>query len=137
MNYNDLTRHHFETAAGAGVLSGPGTCRGAAGSINLGTWVQFDVQLEPSRTSAGTAAGVAKTICGRCVSSLLAAPMSLRRPIGSLSTRWDRRRPALCPRVSRHCASGSLIPIEKLGRLLVIEDAWIAALSSPYGSQAA
>jgi hypothetical protein len=24
------------------------------------------------------------------------------------------------------------VPIEKLGRLLIIEDAWIAALSSPY-----
>jgi hypothetical protein len=72
LNYNDLTRRHFETAAAAGVLAGLDTRRGAAGGLSVGTWVQFDVQLEPSRNlngvpeagsgAPGVPAGAAKTI---------------------------------------------------------------------------
>ena len=45
MNYSELTLHYFQTAAAAGVLTGPDVYRGAAGSRARGTWVQFDVQV--------------------------------------------------------------------------------------------
>ncbi|HEX9404910.1 MAG TPA: iron-sulfur cluster assembly scaffold protein, partial [Steroidobacteraceae bacterium] len=45
MKYNELTLHYFETAPGAGVLTGPDVYRGAAGRREQGTWVQFDVQV--------------------------------------------------------------------------------------------
>jgi len=43
MKYNEQTRRYFETAARAGVLSGPSVYRGAAGNREHGTWVQFDL----------------------------------------------------------------------------------------------
>ncbi len=46
MNYNELTLRYFETAPGAGVLTGPGVHRGSAGSRAQGAWVQFDVQVD-------------------------------------------------------------------------------------------
>ena len=45
MNYNDLTRNYFESAANAGELEGPGVFRGAAGNRDQGTWVQFDLRM--------------------------------------------------------------------------------------------
>jgi NifU-like protein involved in Fe-S cluster formation len=121
MYYNELTRHHF-AAASAGVLTGPGVHRGAAGSRTMGTWVQFDVQIDSSdgvvRLRAATflayacphviavADWVAQHAVGREVSPAL--PESL----ASLQQRFG-------------------VPIHKLGRLLVVEDAWIAAVAAP------
>ena len=47
VHYNDLTRAHFEHPLCSGELSGAAVRRGAAGSRAHGTWVQFDVQIDP------------------------------------------------------------------------------------------
>jgi NifU-like protein involved in Fe-S cluster formation len=123
-NYNDLTWRHFSVAAYAGVLAGGGVHRGAAGSPEQGTWVQFDLQI--GRTGAPTvqdarfqafgcphviavADWLAQNAVGREVVPLRGLPESA----AALRERFD-------------------MPVEKLGRLLLVEDAWRAALESPY-----
>lgn len=125
MIYNLLTRRHFETAVNAGELSGPGVRRGSAGNRALGTWVQFDVRIEeraardgPGRLLAARflalgcphVIAVADWIAEQAV-ALTAAP-ELPESVAALRERFE-------------------LPAEKTGRLLVIEDAWIAALSPP------
>jgi NifU-like protein involved in Fe-S cluster formation len=123
MHYNDLTRFHFETAQYAGVLAGPQVRRGSAGSRVQGTWVQFEVRVGLNGAAEAVEAvrflaygcphviAVADWIAQRVVG--LEAKLLLPDSIQSLRLRFD-------------------VPIEKLGRLLIIEDAWIATLSSPY-----
>ena len=122
MHYNNLTREHFENPAAAGELSGRAIRRGAAGAAALGTWVQFDVRIAgigaPGRIKAArfrafgcphviaVANWLAQTASGR------AATPELPDSVQALRERFD-------------------VPIEKLGRLLVVEDAWIAALTPP------
>jgi NifU-like protein involved in Fe-S cluster formation len=122
MIYSHLTRHHFQTAGHAGVLTGPGVRRGAAGSRAQGTWVQFDLKIDPNeglmrlRTVRFLAYAcphviavsdwVAQQAAGKEVAPTL--PEAVR----SLRERFD-------------------VPVEKLGRLLIVEDAWRAAVLSP------
>jgi NifU-like protein involved in Fe-S cluster formation len=117
VKYNDLTRRYFEQPAAYGVLTGPGTFRGAAGSRAQGTWVQFDVQAagEPRVIAAASflafgcphviavAAWLAQQAAGRRVEPAL--PESVQ----TLRARFDA-------------------PMEKLGRLLIVEDAWISVM---------
>jgi NifU-like protein involved in Fe-S cluster formation len=117
VNYSALTLHYFETAPCAGVLSDPGTLRGAAGSRAHGAWVQFDLRahdgiIETARFLAfacphtiAVAAWVAERAAGRDLEAAL--PESVQE----LSERFD-------------------VPVEKKGRLLIIEDAWLAAVSA-------
>ncbi len=117
VTYSELTLRYFETAPGAGSLSGPGIYRGAAGSRAQGTWVQFDVEA-----AAGTI-GRARFLAFACphtiaVSAWIAehAPGLSVRPalpvnVADLSDRFD-------------------VPTEKRGRLLIVEDAWVAAMSA-------
>lgn len=124
MNYNDLTRRHFETAAGAGVLSGSGTRRGVAGSVAQGTWVQFDVQFEAKTVHA------VRFLAFGCPHVIAAADWIALRAVG-----WEATGalPESVPALRERFA----MPIEKLGRLLVIEDAWIAATAPPYSARTA
>ena len=119
MSYNALTRHYFETAACAGVLDAPGTLRGAAGSRAQGTWVQFDVEIAAAAGVRTVHAvrflafgcphviAVAAWVAERAVG--LAAEARLPESVGSLRERFA-------------------VPVEKTGRLLIVEDAWITAL---------
>jgi NifU-like protein involved in Fe-S cluster formation len=120
MKYNALTRRYFESPSGAGVLSGPGLSRGAAGSVEIGTWVQFDlrVHLHTLQAARFLAFGCPHTIA---VAAWLAeqAPGQVLRPalpesVHALSARFE-------------------VPIPKLGRLLIVEDAWIAAARDALG----
>jgi cysteine desulfurase len=126
-NYNDLTWRHFSGAAYAGTLAADGVHRGAAGAREQGTWVQFDLQM--GRPGASTiqdarfqafgcphVIAVADWLAQNTVGMELAAPVPRRElpePVGTLRERFG-------------------MPVEKLGRLLVIEDAWRAALASLY-----
>jgi NifU-like protein involved in Fe-S cluster formation len=131
LNYNDLTRRHFETAVRAGVLSGPGVLRGAAGSVRLGTWVQFDVQLERNRAPHHALANPPATIRAvrflafGCPHVIAAADWIAGQAVGSPAT-------AALPEDVTALRERFAVPIEKLGRLLVVEDAWIAALATPH-----
>jgi hypothetical protein len=115
MNYNEATLRYFETAPGAGVLSGPGTFRGAAGSRAHGTWVQFDVQLNSNVIQAARflAFGCPHTIA---VSAWVAEQAAGQELCAAL--------PETVPQLSARFA----VPVEKRGRLLIVEDAWIAAV---------
>jgi NifU-like protein involved in Fe-S cluster formation len=115
MNYNEATRHYFETAPGAGVLSGPGTFRGAAGSRAHGTWVQFDV-----RVTSGVIQAVRFLAFG-CPHTIAVAAWVAEQGAG------QELRAAL-PETVQQLSERFSVPVEKLGRLLIIEDAWIAAV---------
>ncbi len=124
MTYNELTRRHFETAAHAGTLTGPGVRRGVAGSRAMGTWVQFDVRWRSGATPLTLDAvrflafgcphviAVADWIAEHAVAAVLPGRTGL---------------PASLPELKERFA----VPTEKVGRLLIIEDAWIAAISPP------
>jgi hypothetical protein len=134
MHYNALTRLHFESAAHAGVLTGTAIRRGAAGSRALGAWVQFDVHIDVDAPSAAadTADGpvgsglvrAVRFLAFGCPHVIAISDWVAQRSVG-LAAR--RRLPESLPAVKALFA----VPTEKLGRLLVIEDAWIAALSPP------
>ena len=117
MKYSELTLRYFETAVGAGVLTGSGVHRGAAGSRARGTWVQFDVQVGSGdiRAARFLAFGCPHTIAVSAWVAEHAADAglggALPESVQELSDRFE-------------------VPTEKRGRLLVIEDAWAAALAA-------
>lgn len=114
MNYNELTRRYFTTAPTAGELAGEGVFRGAAGNREQGTWVQFDLRI---RAGAVAAARFLAFACPHTIAvSAWLAEQAVGRPL----------RPALpesVPALQQRFA----LPVEKTGRLLIIEDAWLAA----------
>jgi NifU-like N terminal domain len=125
VKYNELTLRYFRTAlgaqgavgaGGAGAPTGPDTFRGAAGSRAQGTWVQFDLQTAAQIIQAARFLAFAcpHTIAVSAWVAELAVGHALRpvlpEPVEELSERFG-------------------VPVEKKGRLLVIEDAWIAAVT--------
>jgi NifU-like protein involved in Fe-S cluster formation len=121
MIYSDLTRRHFAGAVGAGTLSGDGVARAAAGSAAQGTWVQFDLRLsaQPNGTVCVTAA---RFLAFGCPHTIAVADWLVGHAPGRLAA------PAL-PESVQMLQQRFDVPIEKLGRLLVVEDAWAAAVS--------
>jgi NifU-like protein involved in Fe-S cluster formation len=115
MNYAESTQRRFESAENAGTLSGLGVLRGAAGSRAQGTWVQFDLRVAAGRIQAARflafacphTIAVADFIAGQAAG--LAPGPELPESIQLLKTRFA-------------------VPTEKLGRLLIVEDAWRAAI---------
>jgi len=115
MNYNEVTLEYFENTPAAGVLLGPGTLRGAAGDRAHGAWVQFDLRVDAGIVQAARflAFGCPHTIA-------VAAWVAEHAPGGEL-------RPALPESVAR-LSERFAVPVEKRGRLLIIEDAWLACV---------
>jgi NifU-like protein involved in Fe-S cluster formation len=125
VRYNDLTRRYFEQPAAYGVLSGPGTFRGAAGSRTQGTWVQFDVQAAGEPRIIGAASFLAFG----CPHVIAAAAWLSERAVG-----W-RVEPVIPESVQRLRARFDA-PVEKLGRLLIVEDAWICVMRAAMSAAA-
>jgi NifU-like protein involved in Fe-S cluster formation len=124
MKYNELTRHYFENAASAGVLVGPCIFRGAAGSRAQGAWVQFDVQVDAnSRMGAIQAVRFLAFACPHVIA--VSAWLSDQAVGRDLTPRLPESVQSLRERFG--------VPVEKLGRLLMVEDAWIAALRAAAG----
>jgi NifU-like protein involved in Fe-S cluster formation len=129
MIYSELTRRHFESADQAGVLTGPGTRRGAAGDRAQGTWVQFDLQFghagDPAILSDAKflAFGCPHVIavCDWLAQHAVAMRFNAVRPAGS----------SMLPETVAALQRRFDVPIDKMGRLLVVEDAWIAAAAPP------
>src|SRR5271167_1932571 len=117
MKYNVETRRYFESAAGAGHLSGPLVYRGAAGNREKGTWVQFELA-----TASGTVQQVRFLAFG-CPHTIAVSAWVAEQAAG---TPLIRRLPNGVQALSLLFA----VPAEKLGRLLVIEDAWLAAVDA-------
>jgi hypothetical protein len=128
MNYNELTRRHFEHPARCGTLTGPDCHRGAAGSRSAGVWVQFDVRV--TRSGAGRRVQEARFLAFGCPHVIAAAGLVAEEGEGGAP---EPRLPQ-----SIHSLRERLdAPVEKLGRLFVVEDAWIAALRAAAGQREA
>jgi len=115
MNYNELTLQYFESAANAGELTGPGVFRGAAGNRAQGTWVQFDLQIKAGLVSA------AKFLAFGCPHAIAVAAWLAEQAVGGYVV------PQL-PQSVQALRDRFDVPVEKMGRLLIIEDAWLAAV---------
>jgi NifU-like N terminal domain len=128
MRYSDLTRRYFDAAPCAGILAGPGSFRGTAGSRAHGTWVQFDVQVDSNMpVSSIRAVRFLAFGCPHVIAvSAWVAEQAAGQPL----------RPQL-PEDVHSLRERFAVPVEKLGRLLVVEDAWIAAAGAAGGSAAA
>jgi hypothetical protein len=122
VNYSALTLHYFEiavgeAAAGVGILAGPNVFRGAAGDRRQGTWVQFDVHV-----SAGIIRA-ARFLAFACPHTIAVSAWIAEHAAGTVA------RPCL-PESVEDLSDRFAVPVAKRGRLLIIEDAWIAALAS-------
>jgi NifU-like protein involved in Fe-S cluster formation len=117
VKYNELTRRYFGAPSTAGILSGPGVMRGAAGNRERGTWVQFDVQVVSGTLTA------ARFLAFACPHTIAVAAFVAEQAIGATAT-------ARLPQDVRALVERFAVPEEKLGRILIIEDAWAAALTS-------
>jgi NifU-like protein involved in Fe-S cluster formation len=123
MKYSELTRRYFETAANAGELAGPGVFRGAAGDHAQGTWVQFDLRIDAGAVSA------AKFLAFACPHTIAVAAWLTEQAVGrQLKPKLPESVQALRERFA--------VPVEKMGRLLIIEDAWLAAVLPAIDSRA-
>jgi hypothetical protein len=137
MSYSELTRRYFESAPHAGVLlredvsmpdataadvCTPRVCtplvfRGAAGNRDRGTWVQFDIRVAARRCLD------ARFLAFGCPHTIAVAEWVAEQASGI----------ALCTHLPEPCTALALrfeVPTEKLGRLLIVEDAWHAAATS-------
>jgi NifU-like N terminal domain len=121
VNYNELTRRHFEHPARVGMLAGADCYRGAAGSRVAGTWVQFDVRV--GRAGGGPRVLEVRFLAFGCPHVIAAAGLVAEQGEGGApEPRLPQSIHALRERLEA--------PVEKLGRLFVVEDAWVAALRS-------
>ena len=114
MNYSELTRRYFESSSSVGELTGPGVFRGAAGNRDQGTWVQFDLQCESGTLRA------ARFLAFACPHTIAVSAWLAEQSVGrALTGALPESVPSLRDRFA--------VPVEKMGRLLIIEDAWRAA----------
>jgi NifU-like protein involved in Fe-S cluster formation len=116
VNYSELTLRYFETAPGAGHLAGRDVHRGSAGSRAQGAWVQFDVQVNAGFIQA------ARFLAFGCPHTIAVSAWVAEHGVGPVSTA------ALACSV-QELSDRFAVPVEKRGRLLIIEDAWVAALT--------
>lgn len=119
MAYNAETRCRFESPATSGQLQGPTVFRGAAGQAGEGTWVQFDVRMACGSAPAEIAD--ARFRAFGCPHVIAAADLMCEFARG--------RAIAIEPLLTVSDLRCRLdAPIEKLGRLLIVEDAWVAVM---------
>lgn len=122
MRYNEITRRYFEAAPGAGMLAGERVARGAAGDRERGVWVQFDLQAAGNITAA-------RFLCFGC-------PHTIAISAWLADTAAGRTLESELPDTRRAIADRFELPEEKMGRLLVIEDAWLAAVRAAIANEA-
>ncbi|MDP9064840.1 MAG: iron-sulfur cluster assembly scaffold protein [Pseudomonadota bacterium] len=120
--YNAATLRHFGSATAAGVLRGANVRRGMAGTCSAGTWVQFDVEFDSAEHP--TCIEAVRFLAFGCPHVIAVADFIAGSSVGY------GVRPALPERLASLQARFD-VPTDKMGRLLIIEDAWIAALASP------
>jgi hypothetical protein len=117
VKYSELTRRYFESPPAVGELTGTGVFRGAAGNREQGTWVQFDLQCESGTIKA------ARFLAFACPHTIAAAAWVAERSVGVAGLRE-------LPDSVQHLRDRFAVPVEKMGRLLIIEDAWLAAAAA-------
>jgi NifU-like protein involved in Fe-S cluster formation len=114
MNYSESTRRYFEQPVNAGILSGPGVFRGSAGDREKGTWVQFDLQVQ-----SGTLQAV-RFLAFACPHTIAVAAWLAENSVGAAV------KAAMIESVQT-LRERFAVPVDKLGRLIIVEDAWLAA----------
>lgn len=117
MTYSELTRRYFESAANAGELRGPGVFRGAAGDRSQGIRVQFDLQVGHGIVEQ------ARFLAFACPHTIAVCAWLTEAAIGSPALRG-------LPHSVQELRDRFAVPIEKMGRLLIVEDAWRAAAAA-------
>jgi NifU-like protein involved in Fe-S cluster formation len=122
VRYSALTLRYFETAPGVGELDGPDRLRGAAGGRAQGTWVQFDLQV-----SSGTIRA-ARFLAFACPHTIAVAAWIVEQAIG-------RTLQTALPETVEELSKRFAVPLEKRGRLLIVEDAWRAAAGAQGGGR--
>jgi nitrogen fixation NifU-like protein len=119
--YSSLVREHFERPRLAGRLSGPGVRLASAGSTERGVWVEFSVRIAEGRVADARfrAYGCPHTIAAASwvAQHLVGQPLAEAAEIDPLELGERLEAPA-----------------EKLGNLLVVEDALLACLARADGS---
>jgi NifU-like protein involved in Fe-S cluster formation len=115
MKYSELTRRYFESASRAGTLQG--AFRGAAGQPSQGTWVQFDLVVKAAVIAD------AGFLAFACPHTIAVAAWLADESIGRA---LQREMPQSVAALREQFA----VPVEKLGRLLIVEDAWQAAVGA-------
>lgn len=121
MKYSELTRRYFEHSAHAGVLSGPGVSRGSAGDREHGAWVQFAVQAR-----SGAIQDV-RFLAFACPHTIAVSAWLAENSVGSPV------KPAMIESVQA-LQERFAVPVYKLGRLIIVEDAWLAAMAAAIDS---
>jgi len=116
VNYSELTLRYFDTAVGVGVLTGLDVYRGSAGSRAQGAWVQFDVQVNAGLVQA------ARFLAFGCPHTIAVSAWVAEQGVGPVST-------AALPCSVQELSDRFAVPVEKRGRLLIVEDAWVAAVA--------
>jgi NifU-like N terminal domain len=111
--YSELTRRYFDTAPLAGTLGGEGVRRGVAGSREQGAWVQFELRIEAARVTD------ARFLAWGCPHTIAVAAWVAEQALGAAAG------PQGGPD-AQMLAAHFEVPAEKLGRLLLVEDAWAA-----------
>jgi NifU-like protein involved in Fe-S cluster formation len=114
MHYSELTRRYFESSSSVGELTGSGVFRGAAGNRDQGTWVQFDLRCESGTLRA------ARFLAFACPHTIAVSAWLAEQSVGTALT-------GTLPESVQSLRDRFAVPVEKTGRLLIIEDAWLAA----------
>ena len=115
MKYNDLTLRNFQSASKAGVLAGGH--RGSAGNVRRAPGFNSS-----SRSRAGAIVDARFLVFG-CPHTIAVAQW-LAENVGDLPLR------AQLPYSIAALRDLFAVPVAKLGRLLIIEDAWQAAVAA-------
>jgi NifU-like protein involved in Fe-S cluster formation len=115
MKYSELTRRYFESASRAGTLED--AFRGAAGHPSQGTWVRFDLVIKAAVIAD------ARFLAFACPHTIAVAAWLAEQSIGRA---LQREMPQSVAALREQFA----VPVEKLGRLLIVEDAWKAAVGA-------
>jgi cysteine desulfurase len=110
-------RQLFTRLPGAGALEGPGVVRGEAGNVAAEAWVRFHVRIAEGsvRDARFQAYGCPHTLAVAAWITSRLPGRPLRRLALGAPAEWAR---------------ALEVPVEKLGRLLVVEDALQACLGS-------
>ena len=120
MSYSALTRAHFDAARGAGTLQGADVARGAAGSRATGAWVQFDLRVKAAAANGTRTISEARFLAFGCPYTIAVADWLVGIAPGAVLA-------AALPEPVHAVQHRFGVPVEKLGRLLTVEDAWLAA----------
>jgi NifU-like N terminal domain len=115
VKYSELTLRYFDIAAGAGVLTGLDVYRGSAGSRAQGAWVQFDVRANSGIIQA------ARFLAFGCPHTIAVSAWVAEHGLGPVR--------AALPESVQGLSERFAVPVEKRGRLLIVEDAWVAAVA--------